>query len=272
MFGMPPAFLSSGSGVAEAVAILASLKSWWSLDENAASPTYNDSHASNHLTQRNAGGSVNTSVNSTATAKHGRAWNANHTDNLTCYIPRSNTNLDALDSDFSFGGWFKSNIDPATAAFLMGRVGGTTTKIDAYLFAENDGSIQFAISTDGSIGARIIASSGRAADPTNFDLIVGVYDKTNNAIRCKHFDSNTGLTVGTTSLGGASLFTGSNSSNFCVSEGLDNDANFFASNRGAVVIADEAFYINKALTDAEMTYLYNSGAGKSYADLVADAT
>lgn len=263
---------AGGGGIAEATAILAALKSWWTLDENAANPTYNDSHASNHLTQRNAGGNVNTSVNTTATAKHGQAWNANHTDNLTCYIPRSNTNLDAVDADFSFGGWFRGNFDLATAAFLMGRVGGTTINAQNYLYVETDGTTRFAVNhTDGSIGNRIVANSGLSISPSTYYLIFGIYDKTNGFVRIKVFESTFGLTEVNTSLAGNVIWTGASNSNFCVSEGLDNDANFFTANRGGVVMADELLYVDKALTAAEVTYLYNSGAGKSYADLVADA-
>ena len=257
-----------------ATAILAALKAWWPLDENAATPTYSDVHGTNHLTQRNAAGNVNTSVNTTTTAVQGRAWFPNHTDNLTLYIPRSNTALDAVDADFSFGGWFRMNIDAATAAFLIGRVGGTTVKVDAYLGVEGtDNKIKFWVShTDGSIANRVTADSGQVYSSSTYVLVVGTYDKTagNIIIRTRLVGFAGSKT--TQSMGGHAVYTGSNNSNFCINEGLDANANFFGSNRAAATLADECFYCMKAFTDADFDYLYNAGAGKTYAALVADAS
>jgi hypothetical protein len=269
--------VSSTPASAEAASILAAMKSWWPLDENAGTPTYNDAHGSNHLTVRNAAGNVNTSAVSSATAKYGRSFFANHTDDLAAYIPRSNTNLDMVDSDFSFGGWFRSNFDASTAAFLMGRVGGTTLNCQAALVIENDGTLRFWLfHTDGTNFAnRIQVNSGMGGgSPSTWFFLVGVYDKTNNAIRIKHYEhSTTGLTTVSQSLGGNSIVTGSNNSNFCISEGLTSDSGFFSSNRGGVVNAEECFFVNKALTDAEVLYMVGAGgtAGVSYSMLTADA-
>lgn len=253
----------------DAAAIVAGLVAWWTFDENAANTTYADSVASNNLTCTD-----NTSSVTTTSAQKTRAYNNNNQDNHTAKIPRSNTNLDATDADFSFGGWFRTNQVAATAAFIMGRVGGTTNKIDAYMYYENDATIRFAIShTDGSVANRIIANSAEAGDDSAFELIVGTYDKTNgNVIIRKQGVADGSPTKVSTSLAGHTIFTGSNNSNFCISEGVDSDTNFSAAvNRSGVHVADECFYFRGVFTDAMYAYLFNNGTGKSYAELTADA-
>ena len=63
------------------------------------------------------------------------------------------------------------------------------------------------------------------------------------------------------------LFTGSTATNFTVSEGLRGDTNFHSGNRSAVLLADNCFFVDKAITDDEFDYLYNAGLGRTYADL-----
>lgn len=265
-----PFFLGAGGGSA-ATAILAALRSWWSLDENAATPTYADSHGSNNLTQRNAAGNVNTSVHSSVSALLGRSWNANNTDDLAIYCPRSNTGLDAIDADFSFGGWFKTATIAATFSPLMGRFGGTTIATDALLAIDSAGNITFTISTDGTFGSTIIANSGVGPSTTQYSLIIGSYDKTAGFVRIRNRPVGGGVTKVSTALSGGTVFTGSIASNFCLGDGLDTDANFTTLGRNGVQFADECFYVNKAFTDADFDYFYNAGVGKTYANLVADA-
>lgn len=261
--------LSGGGSDNPAADILAGLVAWWSLDENAANPTYSDSHASNDLTQRNAAGSVNTSVNSTTTALRGRAWNANHTDDLTCYIPRANTNLDAIDTDFTFGGWFRTNQDVATAAFIMGRVGDNTSAREMWLSVDSAGNITLQISADGSTSTTV--NSGIAFNTTTYCFITGTYDKTNGVATIRHRAVGAPYMTRISAPFPGPIYTGPSTSNFCISEGLANDNSFFTSNRGGVVMADECFYTRMEFEDAHFDYLYNYGVAKTYALLVADA-
>jgi hypothetical protein len=63
-----------------------------------------------------------------------------------------------------------------------------------------------------------------------------------------------------TNSGDGNLVTGllATDEEFCVGNGYDGDA------RGAMAIIDEVAVYSKALTDAEVTELYNSGTGKFY--------
>jgi hypothetical protein len=267
--GSPPA-------VPEAASILAALRAWWPMDENNSGSTYADVHNGHNLSVRTGANLIATSTVSSATAKKDRAFNCAQVDNRCAYIPRSNTALDMPDADFSFGGWFRCTIAAAsTAAFVMGRVGdNVTTRIQAYIYVENDTTIRAAASTDGTIGGRVVVNLGGIHSNTEYQLMVFTFNRTSNQIefRLRRPSHNSGNMVkGTTSFPNP-LFTTANDSNFTISEGLRNDTNFFSNNRSAVTLADECFFVDKALTDDEFNYLYNAGNGIDYAQLVADGS
>jgi hypothetical protein len=263
---------ASSAANAQAASILANLVAWWTLDENAASPTYADGVGSHDLTQRNAGGSVNTSVNSGASFIQGsRFWNANNTDDLTLYIPRSDTGLDLGDFDHSFGGWFRSNHTASTTGFLIGRMGSGFAKLYGWLFADGaDSIIKARYSADGSTAAAT-ASSGVAVDTTTEHLVVYTYNKTGGLLEIR-VRKNGGSLAKTTVALGAAMYTTSTDCNFTIGEGIENDATFNGSSRNSVNDGDECFYGNWAITDAEFDYLFNAGSGKTLAQLIADAT
>lgn len=264
-----------GPKVAEAVSLYAAMRSWWPMDDNAASSQYTDVHGGHHLTARTGASTIDTSTVSSATAKQGRAFNCANTDNRTAYVPRSDTALDMPNSDFSFGGWFRISMPSAvTAAFVIGRVGdNNTTAIQAQIYVESDGSLRASASTDGTASGRIHANLGTGMHSSSeYQLIVLTFNRTANQIEARYrrqgYSSGTLQTAATAFP--SALFTSPNDSNFTISEGLRSDTNFFASNRSAVVFADECFYCDKAMTDAEFNYLYNGGAGIDYAKLVAE--
>lgn len=267
--------LLAGSGVSiPALSILSNLASWWTLDENAASPTYNDSHGSNHLTQRNAGGSVNTSVNTTTGGiGSSNRWNGLRTNNLTLYIPRSNTALDmTTHASRTFGGWFHAGqgTDAGTACILMGRVGASFTKMKAYLTVSSANQYQGVYSTDGTTASTIVSDG--TIDVSKRALVTLTYNVAGNLLelRVRLFDA-VSMTKVTGALVG-NIHNGSNDANFTIGENLENDATFNVNVRNGVDKGDECFFTNHALTDTEFDYLFNAGNGKTYADLVADAT
>jgi hypothetical protein len=248
------------------------LVSWWTLDENAASPTYADSHGANDLTQRNAGGSVNTSVNSTASGgiNGSRRWNAANTDNLACYIPRSNTALDmTADTTFSFGGWFHAAFGAfGTASTIMGRSGQNFNKAKAYLFIDPTNHYTFFYSTDGAgTGVTVATTTVANADKC---LVIGTYNVEANTVEIRIHTTGGGSFEKVTAARSGAIHNGSNDANFYIGEAIENDGTFNAFNRNGINKADECFFINKAITDAEFTYLFNSQNGKTYAQLVAD--
>lgn len=259
--------------VPEATTLLAALKCWWSLNENAASPTYADSHGSHHLTVRTGGSTTNTSSVTTATAKHGQGFLANVTDDRCAYIPRSDTGLDLPNADFSFGGWFRPGQAPSTTSFIMGRVGSSGSNIQAYLRLDASANLAAGASSDGSAVTATPSIANTIWSSSEYQLIVLTLNRTANQleIRLRRPGHSSGALEKQTVAFAGALYTTSSSANFTIAEGLSSDSTFFSSNRCGVSYADECFFVDKAITDAEMDYLYNSGSGRTYAQLVADA-
>lgn len=269
----PYRYGSGGGGgpIAEAVSIHTDLVSWWSFDENDAGSTYSDPKGGHNLSVLSGGSSATTSSVSTASGKVSRAFYINGTNDRTAYVPRSNTALDLPNSDWSFGGWFIAPGAGGVSRFFMGRWGSGATGSQAAMTVDSsDNQVHFVVSTDGSaVAAR--ADSGANNSGTEWRLMVATLDRANNLIRIRIKGATADVNV-TAAFAGA-LYTSASTSNFCVNDSLSGDSTFFSGTRGLAAggACDECFYLSHAMTEDEFLYLYNSGNGKSYAQLLADA-
>ena len=80
------------------------------------------------------------------------------TDNSACYVPRSDTGLDLLNVNFSFGGWFKLQT-PVGGGRVMGREGPTAGKVQANIYLDStDNTIRFYYSVDGTSLAAVTST------------------------------------------------------------------------------------------------------------------
>jgi hypothetical protein len=260
------------AGVGPAQAFRNGLVAWWSLDENAANSTFNDGYGSNHLTNRTGASTTNTSTQSSATAKQGRSWLPNRTDNTAAVIPRSNTNLDmTTDAIHTFGGWFKTGVTAGTTAFVMGRVGSAFAKLKLWMFVDTSDSsiIKARYSANGTTAAATV-SSGVVVDGSEWSLLIASYNRTAGTLTIRIRKEFTGgLSSQSVALGSA-IHSGSNDCNFTIGEGFENDTTFDGSNnRTAVIAADECFYSQGEMTDTAFNSIFNAGAGITLAQLLA---
>lgn len=173
-----------------AASLLAALRSWWTMDENAATPTYEDSHGANPLTLRTGASLTNTStISGTTLAKLGRAATLANTQDRVAYIPRSNTALDLPNGNFSFGGWMTINLGVVgAAAFVMGRVGSNTSAIQAYLYIEGSpNDLRAAATTDGTITTRVQTTgfSSSVWSASELQLIVLTFNRSANLLEIR---------------------------------------------------------------------------------------
>lgn len=261
-------------GVAEAASIYASLRSWWALDENAASPTYADSHGSHPMTARTGASTSDTNTVTTTTAIQGRAFLPNVTDNRCAYIPRSDTGLDLPNSNFSFGGWFRLGQVAATTAFVMGRVGSGGATIQAYLYILGaDNKLYAGASSDGSTVVSTAGLANTIWSDAGYQFVMFTFNRTANQIEIRFSRSgySSGALQKQTAAFASALYTTASAANFTICEGLSSDSTFYSSNRCGAYYADECLFIDKAITDDEFAYLYNGGTGRTYAQLVTDA-
>lgn len=258
---------------ANALAIYNALVAYWDMEDNVSSPTLLDSKGSNHLTLRNTAGAVNSNGITTPSGLVSRGYNPNMGTGQTAYIPRSNTNLDLPNSDFSFGGWFTSIANVAgSGRFIMGRVGSTGNATQAYISIEGaDNKVKWQATTDGTVGGRIIVDTGFIFTALTWVLIIGTLNRTSNQLEIRFRQVGAGSMTKVTGSFPSAIYTTSNVSNFNISGGLSSDTTYFTGGREGVVRADECFYATKAISDAEFDYLYNGGNGKNFAAIRADS-
>lgn len=256
-----------------AFAIYSKLVSWWTLDDNAASPTFIDSHGGHNMTLRTGGSTNNTNEQDSSSGPIQNVyWEPARQDNRAAYVPRSNTALDmTTDEDHCIGGWFKTGFTVGVTAFIMGRVGSVFDQLHFWIFIDPaDSTIKTRYSANDTAAA-VTVSSGLTVDSSTWHLVVANYDKTNSVLTIRARKVGGSLNSGSSALSGTITST-SNDTNFAIGEGLENDSSFDAvNNRNGVYAADECFYAKMAMTDTLFDYLYNSGKGRSYQGLRRDA-
>ena len=210
---------------ANALAIYNALVAYWDMEDNTGTPTLLDSKGSNHLTLRNNAGAVNSNGITTASGKVNRAYAPALGTGQTGYIPRSNTNLDLPNSDFSFGGWFTSIANVAgTGRFIMGRIGSTGNAQQAILSIDGaDNKVKWAASTDGTNAGRVILDSGFIFTAATWVLIIGTLNRTSNQLEVRFRQAGAGSMTKVTGSFPSAMYTTSNASNFNISGGLSSD-------------------------------------------------
>lgn len=216
--------------------LLDSLKAYWAMGDTS------DSYANNELT------------NSGVTFVTGKVGNCgNFEDSEDDYMTISdNATLNVYQQDFTIACWF--NLETAASYIgLLTKSGDIATR-EYYLLAYNQDATPdaptLAISADGSAVTSI--SDDALPSTGTWYFIVVWYSKATDSIYLQ-VDNGTILqsAFATDIYGGTSAFTIGRT--FGGSTSLDMDG-----------LIDEVGYWKRVLTPAERTYLYNSGAGRTY--------
>jgi hypothetical protein len=206
--------------------------------------------------------------------KIGRAFKPGSNTGYTSFVPYSNTNLQFPNSNFSFGGWCAGINTTGVAGYIGGRLGSAVGAIQMYLAVNAATQIVLAASTDGS--AQTLVTTSELSDSTNPAFIVATLDRTNNLLRLRIKRSNSpsaDTNVNNTNAFSSALSTYMSDVNFALNGGQSSDNTLYPGSSSLVGTPqfDSWFYCLKALTDAEVSYLYNLGAGKNYAALAMDS-
>lgn len=256
--------------VAEAVSIYGSLVSWWPMDDNAASTTVLDSFGSNNMSTL---GGFNTS--SLSSSGFLNQYLSITSSSCAIYLPRANTSLDKDGtSDFSYGGWVKltgyTTFSGGSTANVMGRMplvsGGSNFSYGTFVNRNTVTPLWgVEVSSNGTsltnVATQVAAAAATLA--ATWYLVITVYDKTNSQIRLYVNDNKSSGSYAST------LFAGNG--NFAMQQGVGNNAVVDSTRFISGSQVNECFFVNKALVDAECTYLYNAGAGKTLAQFKSDA-
>ncbi len=228
--------LTAGCGGAAGTTLTTGLVSWWTLDE--ASGTRNDSHGSNHLTDNNTVGQGAGKISNCADFEQ---------DNSEWLEKASPTGLGGGDRDFTVSLWVKPETDWNNEGVIsLGDPASGAAADHDWLFFCSTTRYKFLC----GVGALFkTADSGVTSDAAGgWKHLVSYYDSTNDEISIVVDDDTPVTTTGVTApndTGNSMLFGRYNTT---YADGL----------------MDEVGFWSRLLTAAEITELYNSGAGIGY--------
>lgn len=232
------------------------LISWWTLDETSG--TRNDSHTNSyHLTDNN------TVSYGTGKISNSASFIRSNTEYLSV---GSNSNLNNS-GNFSIGGWFYiENLSSGGPFYIVNKneASGSTSEYVFYVTNYN-GTLGLAyFRLFDSAGGSNTSDCGEVVTLQTWmhftvwkDNSVGTY----GTIYCQINNSGT---IGSIALTAARENSGS--APFKLGAG-NTSQNFFLDGR-----LDEIYFYKRVLTADERTWLYNSGAGRSYCDVATCAT
>lgn len=174
-----------------------------------------------------------------------------------------NADLSAGDNDLTWGCW--CNLDTLVNGVMMSKYNISGNQRE-YLFYYNQNDhapnnrFSLTVSSNGTAITTIDATAFGAISATTWYFVVGWHDSVNNLLGISVND------VASTAAYSSGIFDGTSA--FRLGSLLNGATGVYEFN-GKV---DEPFVVRRVLTAAEITYLYNSGAGRSYADLVDAST
>lgn len=229
------------------MAVIDNLISYWSLDE--ASGNALDAKGSNALTDHGSVGSA-TGVISGARSFSGSGQYFSHSDNSDLSL--------GTDTAFSFAFWAKDAADCSNRGLVTKAVSGPDSSA-GYVIWISGTTLSFTIG-NGSSSATVSGDPNFTFvnPPHNvWHYVVAWHDPVSDTINYQ-IDNGTPLTTswsgGTADEGGEFQLGGFTAWSIPWSGNID-----------------EVGFWKKALTLDERTWLYNSGSGRSYADIVAEA-
>lgn len=220
------------------MAVIDNLESYWSMEDGAGNNA-TDSHGSNTLTQANSPGSA-----------AGKVSNCRDLENASQHYFEilDNASISTGDISFSWQAWINLESKPGAGTFDY-----VVQKANEYLlFYDGDTDrIKFSVFNGVSYAT---ATWGSALSLATWYHVIGTYDATADEVTIIVDNGTPVVTTGATS--------GNDAATVCrfgdQSDGMDG-------------LLDEVGFWKKELSAAEVTWLYNSGNGRSYADIQAEA-
>ena len=225
---------------------VADLIAWWTLNEESG--TRADSHGSNTLADNN-----------TVLYAAGKIGNAADFERSTSeYLSiADNAALSFADEDFTIGAWVKPESYNAQNAGIMGKYSiiGGDLEYELY-YSAGAAKFKFIVSNDGTASAEAISTTGSVATGS-WHFVVGWHDSVNNEIGIQVSGGTDFTTAHTTGVNDGAL-------NFNIGQRAGG-LNYWDG------LVDEAFVYGRVLTSDERTWLYNSGSGRTYSDIISVA-
>ena len=249
--------LMIGRGGSVKYPLLTSLISYWSLDEasdGSAPVTRADSHGANHLTDNN------TTASAAGKVGNGADFELANTESLSI---ADNAALSMGDIDFSIAVWVKFESAPLDAQGMT-----IVSKWDVFTnhreyalrWRKNTATsldhLEFVVSNDGTAVMSVPAATLGTPTAGVWYFVVAWHDAASNTINIAVNNGATNSAAHTTGV-------------------LDSDSAFYLGSLNGVPayymdgIEDEVAIWKRTLSAAERAWLFNSGNGRSYAEIVA---
>jgi hypothetical protein len=166
----------------------------------------------------------------------------------------SNADLQTGDIDFTLQAWVRMESKPANPLPIVQRFQSGQTE---YVLEWDNGGDRFRFYVhNGSTFPIVVANNFGAPSTATWYLVHAWHDAANDLI-------GIAVNAGTADTTATSLGVNSSTATFRYAQNADNY--YFDG------LMDECAFWKKVLTSAERTWLYNAGAGRSYADIVAEA-
>jgi len=214
---------------------LTDFQAYWALEN------VNDSHGSNTLTN------VNTATFSAAKVNNGVSLASASLQYLTI---ADNAPLSVADINFTCGGWFRLTTKSADMV-MISKWNTSSQREYELLYLLSADRFRFQISTNGTAVSAFVAADTFGSPSTGtWYFVVFEHDADANEIRIRVNDGTPDATAHT---GGVRNGT----SDFRI--GARSTAGVYWNG-----LIDEVFFAKRLLTSAELTYLYNSGNGRTY--------
>lgn len=223
------------------MAVIDNLESAWELDE--ANGNALDSHGSNDLTDTNTVGT------------NGSGWRDFEADNTEYFTRNDNASLSVSDIDFTLEIWI--NIESlGTFRFPLSKDDTSSSREYGFYYdTAAGGTMKFYVSADGSALVEVGSNLGAPNTATEYQFVMW-HDAANNQIAIRHNDVSTN-----TQAHSAGVFDGT--APFQI--GAVNGAFPFDG------LIRRVRLWKKVLSAGEITWLYNSGNGRSYSDIQTEA-
>lgn len=226
------------------MAVIDNLKAYWSLEETSG--TRADAHGSNDLTD------VNTVTSTTGIQGTAASFDSANTESLEVSDP-VDLRLGS-DTSFTMAGWLRVPSAANTPVWAKASpFGGNQIE---YLLRYDADNLRFRFFLqDGAVAHNHSVSLSSAT----WYFVIMWHDAAADTINVQ---VNNGTASSTSHTGGTTYYSGSL---FALGRQAGSGGTFTGD-------LDEVGFWDRALTSDERTWLYNSGAGRSYADIVAEGS
>ena len=249
---MLPAYFGFAGGVGT---LKTGMIAWWAFEEADNTSARVDSHTNSlDLTNRN-NVSYATGITGGRSGGGPSFYASDFEESSSKFLERADEALLSTgDIDFTFCCWIKTESQAANMTIASKENSGSVREW-RLMYNQSIDRIRFATYDSGGAQVGVVDSDEDGALTTGWHFVIGWHDSVNNLVGVQ-VDNQTADTAATSGV------PSDTAANFRIGARSTTEEDFFDG------LIDEAVFFKRLLTDDEKTYLYNSGSGRFYSDLL----